>query len=182
MVWATAAAAAVSIGVAAYSASKGAPGGGKTSVDFPESTIRLFQDVEAPILSGGIAEQQALISPFLGSFRPETQGFLTQQYGQVPNVALAAARKGAESAGISDLGPLYENVGGLQPEFLSAMKELVLQRGAGLQAIVPAGYGQFLSPSTFVQGGTGGGADSFQTGFQIAGALTNVAQAYVKNY
>ena len=147
-------------------------------LEFPEETRRLFQDIEEPLLQGSLDEQSALLAPFMGGFRP--QPFLQETYGQAPTMALGAARRNAKESGIGDLGSVFESVRGLQPEFIEALRELVLQRGQGIQAIVPPGYGQFLSPSTFTQQ-SGGGPSAYDTGFQIAGSAANFAGTLFKS-
>lgn len=169
---AAAVAAVATVASTAYSLSKKGGGASSTTtqqLEFPEETRRLFQDVELPLLQGSQQEQSQLISPFFGGSR--TTPFIGQQYGApAVNVALAAGRRGAKDAGIGDLGPLYENVAGLSPEFLESLRSLVVQNAAQRTTAVPAGYGQFLSPSTFTST-EGAGPDAFQTGLQIAGAL-----------
>ena len=178
MVWAAAIAAAITIGTTAYSASQGAPEISSTSrLEFPEETRRLFQDIEEPLLRGSLQEQEALLGPLLGGFR--TRDAAQQQLGtaKAHSMALTAAQRGGESAGITDFGPIEESLQGLSPELLASLKQLVLQRGQKIQTVVPAGYGQFLSPSTSTQQ-SGGGQDEFQTGFQIASGLASVAGAF----
>lgn len=175
-VWAAAIAAAVTIGTTAYSASKGTPEITSTSsLEFPEETRRLFQDIEEPLLKGSLEEQASLLMPLLGGFR--TRDAAAQRFGASQGIPMAAARTGAKRAGITDLGPSFEAVQGLQPELLAALRDLALARGQQITTVVPPGYGQFLSPQTFTQQ-SGGGPDAFQTGFQIAGSLANIAGAY----
>lgn len=148
-----------------------------SKLEFPEETRRLFQDIEEPLLKGSLNEQAALLAPLLGGFN--TQEAAQQKLGiaQARSMALSAAKHAGPSAGITDFGPIEESLQGLSPELLESLKQLVLQRGAKIQTVVPAGYGQFLSPSTFTQQ-SGGGPDEFQTGFQIASGLASVAGAY----
>lgn len=159
-------------------------GGGDTptststsKLEFPEETRRLFQDVEEPLLKGSLGEQAALLGPLLGGFR--TRDAVAQQLGtaRAHSMALSAAQRGGESAGITDFGPIEDSLQGLSPELLASLKQLVLQRGAKINTVVPSGYGQFLSPSTFSQT-TGAGPDEFHTGFQIASGLASIAGAF----
>ena len=175
MSWITVGAAAISAAGTIYSATQTPQGRTTSGVEFPEETRRLFQHTELPILQGSLMEQNAMVAPFLGGNR--NLDFLTSMYGQPPvNMATHAATRSAQDQDMTDLGPLFETLGGLQPEFLAALQSLVLQRGQQSTAIVPAGYGQFLSPSTFSQ--QSGGVDPYQSGFQIAGALANVGSSY----
>jgi hypothetical protein len=146
-----------------------------SQLEFPDETRRLFQDVEEPILSGSLNEQSSLLQPFLGGFKPgqaKEAGF-----GGLKDIVQGATRKGGQTAGVNDLGPIFEDTAGLPPALINALRSLVLQRGASLNSVVPAGYGQFLSPSTFTQS-TQAGPSAFDSGFQIAGSLANVAGAY----
>lgn len=146
-------------------------------LEFPEETRRLFQDVEEPLLRGSLQEQEALLTPLLGGF--QTREAAEQKLGtkRAQTMAYTAAQRAGESAGITDFGPIQDSLQGLSPELLAGLKQLVLQRGAKIQTVVPAGYGQFLSPSTFTQQSSPG-QDEFQTGFQIASGLASIAGAY----
>lgn len=171
-----AAAAALGLGSTIYGAVKGPPETETTQrLEFPEETRRLFQDIEEPLLKGSLREQAALLMPFLGGFR--TRDAAAQRSGASQDIPFAAARTGAKRAGITDLGPSFEAVQGLQPELLAALRDLALARSQQITTVVPPGYGQFLSPQTFTQQ-SGGGPDAFQTGFQIAGSLTNIVGAF----
>ena len=170
------AAAAITLGAGIANAVKGSPDIKTTqSLEFPEETRRLFQDIEEPLLKGSLEEQAALLMPLLGGFR--TRGDAAQRFGASQGIPLAASRIGAKRAGITDLGSSFEAVQGLQPELLAALRDLTLARGQQITTAVPSGYGQFLSPQTFTQQ-SGGGQDAFQTGFQIAQGLGNIAGAY----
>ena len=146
-------------------------------LEFPEETRRLFQDIEEPLLKGSLSEQEALLMPLLGGFN--TREAAEQKLGtkRAQTIAYTAAQRAGESAGITDFGPIEESLQGLSPELLASLKQLVVQRGAKINTVVPAGYGQFLAPSTFTQQ-KGPEADSFQTGFQIMSGLASVAGAY----
>lgn len=174
------AAATVAVATVATTATTLAKGGPKasqtSSVEFPEETRRLFQDIEAPILEGAQDEQSSLLAPFLGGFKNDN--FAASQFGGAKPVVEAATRKGAEVAGIDDLGPAFENINGLTPELLKALSQLTLQRGAQVNTVVPPGYGQFLSPNTFVQSSSDG-PSPFETGFQVAGSLAGAVGAFV---
>jgi hypothetical protein len=150
-----------------------------SKLEFPEETRRLFQDIEEPLLKGSLGEQQSLLLPLLGSFN--TREAAQQRLGtaRTNSLVLAASQRGATSAGITDFGPIEESTFGLSPELLEGLKQLVLQRGQQINTVVPPGYGQFLSPSTFTQQkNESPGPDEFQTGFQIAQGLANVAGAF----
>ena len=162
----------------------GAAGGGGGSditttskLEFPEETRRLFQDIEEPLLRGSLQEQEAFLGSILGGFRTRDAAQRRLGGARTHSLALSAAQRGGESAGITDFGPIEESLQGLSPELLASLKQLVLQRGSKINTVVPAGYGQFLYPSTFTQQ-SGGELDEFQTGFQIASGLASVAGAY----
>ena len=148
------------------------------SVEFPEETRALFQNIEEPLLRGSQQELSALLMPLLGGFR--TRDAANQQLGtaRTQSMALTAAKHSGQQSGLTDFGPLMESTQGLQPELLAALQQLALQRGQQSNAVVPPGYGQFLSPQTQTQQSGGGGGDSFGTGFQIAQGLASVAGAY----
>ena len=178
MVWAAAIAAAAAIGTTAISAATADSDANQvtstTKREFPEETRRLFQDIEEPLLKGSLEEQASLLIPLLGGFR--TRDAAAQRFGASQGIPMAAARIGAQQAGITDLGASFEAVQGLQPELLAALRDLALARGQQIQTVVPPGYGQFLSPQTFTEQ-SGGSPDAFQTGFQIASGLANIAGA-----
>lgn len=181
MSWAAVAVAGVGILSTVVGAATQGGGNQQTStskLEFPEETRRLFQDVEEPLLRGSLGEQQALLAPLLSGFR--TREVAQQQLGtaRAQSLALTAAKRGAESAGITDFGPIEESLQGLSPELLEGLKQLVLQRGHRINTVVPPGYGQFLAPSTFTQQQSSGGPDAFQTGLQIASGLASIAGAY----
>jgi hypothetical protein len=170
----------------------GAVGGGKapqatshttttqtSGLQFPEETRRLFEGLEYPIASNLFAEQRSLFSPFMGGSGFRTNPALKSMYGGAPNVALAAARSGAGSAGISDLGSTFEGTSGLSPQILQGLQELVQARGAQVNAVVPPGYGQFLAPSptstsTQKTSEKAPGPSPFETGFRLAEGFTNI--------
>lgn len=175
MTWVAVGVAAVGVATTvATTASKG--GKQKTSQttsqpEFPDVTRQIIQDTEFPLLQSNIQEQLGLLK----QFAPGQSPFLSQQYGQGPiGTALGAAERGAKTAGVGDLGPVFENTFGLQPEFLDTLKQLVLQRGAQTKTVVGPGYGSFLAPggqSTTTQAG----ASPVETGFQLASSLGQVA-------
>lgn len=173
-------AAAATVASTAYSLSKGA-GGTPTStstqsLEFPEETRRLFQDVEEPLLKDSLSQQSSLMSPFLGGNAQFP--FLQSTFGQPPaNLALAAGKRGAKDAGITNLGPLTESLGGLPTQFVENLRQLVLQNAAQRTTVVPPGYGQFLAPATFSQT-QGAGPDPLQTGFQLAASIGTVASKF----
>lgn len=168
--------AAALIGTTAYSASQGTPDTTTTqTLEFPEETRRLFQDIEEPLLRGSLEEQASLLMPLLGGFR--TRDAAAQRFGASQDIPFASARTGAKRAGVTDLGSSLEAVQGLQPELLAALRDLALARGQQLTTVVQPGYGQFLSPQTATQQ-SGGGTDAFQVGFQAAGGLASIAGAY----
>jgi hypothetical protein len=146
-----------------------------SSLEFPEETRRLFQGLEEPLLQGSFAEQANLLAPLLAGFRG--RGALQQRFGAPAQLVTSAARRGATQAGISDFGPIFEGIGGLSPELIAALQQLTVARGAGVQAVVPPGFGQFLSPQTFTQQKTEG-PSAFESGFQIAGSLAQIGGAY----
>lgn len=150
-----------------------------SKLEFPEETRRLFQDVEEPLLRGSLQEQLAFLAPLLGGFRTRDAAQTQLKTARPHAMALSAAQRGAQSAGITDFGPIEESLQGLSPELLESLKQLVLQRGQQISTAVPAGYGQFLSPQTFTQQ-TGGGPDEFQTGFQIAQGLASITSALLQ--
>lgn len=174
-----AAIAVAAVGAVATIASVASGGNRQTStssqLEFPDETRRLFQDVEEPILSGNLNEQSALLQPFLGGFKPEQAQ--AAGFGGPQALVEGAARKGAKTADIGDLGPIFEDTSGISPALINALRSLVLQRGAAVNSVVPPGYGQFLSPSTFSQTSQSG-PSAFDKGFQIAGSLANIAGAY----
>ena len=144
-------------------------------LEFPAESRQLIQDVELPLLEGNRREQDALMIPFLQGNAGSP--FINEQFGNMPNLVDAAARKGAKSQGINDLGPTMEGVRSLSPELVAALKELAFQRSAQTRTVVPPGYGTFLSPQTNVSQ-EGGSGQAFQTGFSIAQGLTSIAGAY----
>lgn len=177
MTYAAIAVAVVGVATTAYSASQSSDqltSSSSSQLEFPEETRRLFQDVEKPLLEGSLQEQSSLLSPFLGGFR--TSPFVKQQYGGTTDIAKSATRKGASQAGLGDLGPAFENIEGLSPELIGALQGLVTARGQQINTVVPAGYGQFLSPATFSQT-SGAGPNAFQTGFQLAGSTAQLIGA-----
>jgi len=175
---AAAVAAAATVASTAYKMSQGAPDAAETTtkLEFPEETRALFGTLEKPLIKGLQADQQSTIGPFLGTDRYSNWG-VDATYGQAPAVAERAAKKAAPAMGVSDLGPAFESVRGLQPEFVQALRELTLARGQQVNSVVPPGYGQFLSPATHSQT-TQPGPSAFDTGFQAAGSLANIAAAY----
>lgn len=161
--------------IAGAASKKGQTSTSSSQLEFPDETRRLFQDVEQPILSGNLQEQGALLQPFTGGFKPD-QAQAAGFTGAQPIVE-NAARKGANIAGFGDLGPIFEDTAGISPVLINALRGLTLSRGAQVNAVVPPGYGQFLSPSTFTQTSQSG-PSAFDTGFQVAGSLASVAAAY----
>lgn len=167
--------AAAGVGLSAYEASQSGKQAkksqSKTQAQFPPAARELMQDVEFPLLRQNLQEQTGLVQ----QFAPGQDAF-QQMFGRAPiQTALGAAEKGAKSTGLGDLGPVFENTFGLQPEFLETLKQLVLQRGAQTRAIVAPGYGSFLAPagqSTTTQ--TAQGAP-IETGFALAQSLGSLA-------
>lgn len=175
--------AAAAVGGTVLSATKGGGGGGSltqtSQLEFPEETRRLLQDIEFPQLASALGEQTGLLGPLLG--QPAGLNQNLQAYGQGPvGTAKAATRTGAKQAGITDLGPAFESLGALSPELVAAIQSLALQNAGQRTTAVPTGYGPFLSPSTFTQT-SGGGADPYQTGFQLAGAIGNAGLAFARS-
>lgn len=161
----------------------GAAGGGgqktlqtsTSQVEFPQETLGLIRDTEFPLLAGSLGSQAQMVAPFLGGFGRNTP-WLTQQYGSAPQTVGAAVRKGGAQAGISDLGPAFENFGGMNPQLFGALQNLVLQRGAQVNAAVPPGYGAFFAPSSFSQQ-SAAPPSPFATGFQLAQSFGSLAGA-----
>lgn len=175
MSWVAVGIAAVGVGSAVFSATQGGPTSRSTQeVEFPEETRRFIQDIEFPLLEGAQREQDALISPFL---QQGTNTFQRQRVGAIPRIAKAAARRGAKTAEVRDVGPVLTGIEGLPQELLEALRQLVAQRGAQIRTAVPPGFGTFLSPQTNVTQ-EGGGPDAFQTGFQAAGAAAQIASSF----
>lgn len=162
------------LGATAISTGTALAGGGNdqtttSRVNFPPETRNLIGGVEFPLLAGAIDEQSALLGPLLAGqpFAAQTAG----QFGtRVPNTVRSAARTGAQTAGIGDLGPVFDDINVLQPQLLGALRSLALQRGAQSTSVVPPGFQPFLAPSTS-QKTEGGGPGAFETGFQLAGTL-----------
>jgi hypothetical protein len=177
----TIAAAIASLAVAGIGVASAVKGGPKTTststLEFPEETRRLFQNIELPTLAAAQGEQQNLINPFLGG-GPLASPFLTQQYGSAPVTAMGAAKHSAATTGLGDLGPVQEGVGGLTPELFANLQNLVLARGAQVNSVVAPGYGQFLSPATHTQTDTPG-PSPFAVGFQVAGSLAGAGNTYL---
>lgn len=148
-----------------------------TQLEFPEETRRLIGDVEFPLLEGFQGEQAGFLGPLLGD-RSTFAPFLGAQFGgTVGPITQAAARRGAQDAGVTDLGPMFESLYGLSPELLQSLRELALQRGAQVKSVVPPGFGTFLSPSTSTTT-SGTGPSAFETGFGLAGALTPIVGSF----
>ena len=158
-------------------ASLATSGKGKTtqSLKFPEESRRLIQDVEFPLLEGNLREQDAFIGPFLQG--PAGFPSIQKRFGNLGNIVEASARRGAKTAGISDFGPIMDDINGLSPDLLAALRELIFQRAAQARAIVPPGFDRFLSPSTSVSQ-SGGGGQALQTGFNLAAGLTSIASGF----
>jgi hypothetical protein len=174
MTWVNVGVAAVGIATSVASAASKKKPTSTQKVEFPAETRRLIQDVEFPLLEGALGEQRATFAPFLQGRRADS--FLQGGFGSAPKIAQAAARRGAKTAGVRDLGPTMERLKGLQPEFIQALRELVLQRGAQTRSIVPPGFGTFLSPTTRTET-SGTGPDAFETGFSIAGNAAKIFAA-----
>ena len=179
--WAIAAAVAsiaLSVGTGVAQATKGGPKTTSTStLEFPEETRRLFQNIELPTLAAAQGEQQNLINPFLGG-GPLASPFLAQQYGSAPATAMGAAKRSAATTGLGVLGPVQEGVGGLTPELFANLQNLVLARGAQVNSVVAPGYSSFLSPATHSQTDTPA-PSPFAVGFQVAGSLAGAGNTYL---
>jgi hypothetical protein len=171
-------------GYGAYSSSKNQKGSGGKSTStseqvYPEQTTQLFRDVEKPLLQGSQAEQQSMLQPFI-SGSPYSD-FLMQQYGSSSaKLAQGAVKAGGASAGIADTGQGQLDLQGLPPVLVNALKQLAFQNASQRTTAVPAGYGNFLAPSTSTKSeSTGAKQDPVATGFalgsSVAGLASNVA-------
>lgn len=170
-------AAAATVGGVALSAGKGGQQLNTTSqLEFPEETRRLIGDIEFPQLASAIGEQTSLLgSGILGGGAPSP--FAQQQYGARPLAAAQAGlKRGAQDAGVTDLGTGTEALGGISPQLIQAIRTLALQNAAQRTSVVPAGYTPFLSPSTFTSTSTN--ASPFETGFALAGGAANIAGGF----
>lgn len=156
-------------------AAKAAAAGTSSFQVYPEEATQLFRGVEQPLLQASLGEQQALLQPFLGGFSGGPQ--LPQGYGNTPAIAMQAARQAAPSGvGLNQATTAAE---GLNPQLLAALSQLVLQRGAQLQGVVPAGYGQFFAPAQKTQQGppvsnAAAPPDAFATGQQLGSSLGDI--------
>ncbi len=179
MTWGAVAAAAVTvIGTVVSAATAGDPTSQTTSQsqpEFPEVTRRIIGDVEFPLLRSGIQEQTNLGLAFAPGAL-DTTGILGRRTEGPMQAVQSAATKGAETAGISDLGPIFENVFGLQPEFLESLRTLVMQRGAQTRGVVSPGFLPFLQPARTSQSTTTqAGPSAVETGFALASNLGKIA-------
>ncbi len=174
MSWFSVGAAVVGVGISAFQASQGGPKTTQT-LEFPEETRRLIGDVEFPLLAGNLREQEAFISPFLQG--PAGSPFVQQRFGNLGNIVEGAARRGAKTAGVDDFGPIMDDINGLSPDLLNALRELVFQRAAQTRTVVPPGFSTFLSPSTNIS--QSGGSDNLQTGFQIGQGLAQIGSSFL---
>lgn len=146
-------------------------------LEFPEETRRLFQGIEEPLLQSSFAEQINLLAPLLAGFRG--RDVYTQRFGAPTALVEGAARRGASQAGVTDFGPIFEGIQGLSPELIAALQQLAIARGAQINAVIPPGFGQFLSPQTFTQQKTEG-PSPFEAGFGIAGSLAQIGSAALR--
>ena len=170
MAFYVAAAAAVLSTVASVASQGGRETTSTSSLEFPEETRRLFQGLEEPLLGASFGEQANILAPLLGGFRGRDAS--QQRFGAPTGLIESAARRGASQAGVTDFGPMFENIQGLSPELMAALQQFAVARGTQINSVVPAGFGQFLSPQTFTQQGTEG-RSAFESGFQIAGGLAS---------
>lgn len=117
------------------------------TVSYPEfnpETAQLFRNIELPFLRGSLGEQEALARPFLGGFPGGLDA--AAQYGGLAPLIQAAGQRGAESAGVTNLGAIEQATAGLTPDILAALNNLILQRGAGIQTIMAPGFASFFAP------------------------------------
>lgn len=171
------AAAATVAGVASTIArGKPKPGdlGGQTStLEFPEETRRLIGDIEFPQITAALGEQTNLLGGLLGG--SGTNPFIQNQFGaRSGQAAQSAFKRGAKDAGVQDLSGL-DSLSALSPQLVEAIRSLTLQNAAQRTTVVPAGFGPFLSPSTFTATSTN--SSPFDTGFQLAGSLASLGGA-----
>ena len=157
-----------------------ATGGGRETtstsrLEFPEETRRLFQGLEEPLLQSSFGEQANILAPLLAGFRGHE--LRQQRFGAPTGLIESASRRGASQAGITDFGSMFETMQGLSPELIAALQQLAITRGTQVNAVVPPGFGQFLSPQTFTQQNTGA-PSAFESGFQIAGNLAQIGGAF----
>ena len=173
-----AAAAVAAAGLLVSGISAATAGGKKTTststLEFPEETRRLFQGLEEPLLQGSFAEQASILAPLLAGFRGRDAS--QQRFGAPTGLIESAARRGASQAGVTDFGSMFENIQGLSPQLMAALQQLTVARGAQINTVVPAGFGQFFSPQTFTQQKTEG-PSAFETGAQLAGSLASIYAA-----
>ncbi len=182
------ASAGVSIGTTAAKLAKGSGSSGPTEdangnpitsrstsqQEFPEATRKLIQSTEFPLLAGFLGDQASRAS-LLGS-NVNTNPFAQKQYGEAaPALAQAASKKGAEQAGIADLGPIDATVSGLGPELTNALHQITLAQGAKGQGVVQPGYANFLAPGSFSSSEKVAQFNPFQTGMQLGSGLTGIA-------
>jgi hypothetical protein len=143
---------------------------------FPEEAYKLFTGIEEPLLQASLGEQQALLQPFLGGFG--SKAGLPQQYGQAAPIAAAAGTRGAQQAGIANVGQVQDATTGLTPELLNALSQLVLQRGSQITGAVGPGYTPFFAPSQVTRQGTPPSKaqpiDPFATGAALGSSLTQI--------
>ena len=172
MSYALATSAAISLIYTGVSAA--ASGGRNTTstsrLEFPEETRRLFQGLEEPLLQGSFAEQASILSPLLAGFRGRDAS--QQRFGAPTGLIESAARRGASQAGVTDFGPISEDIQGLSPQLMAALQQLAVARGTQINSVVPVGFGQFLSPQTFTQQRTEG-PSAFETGLQFASTFAS---------
>jgi hypothetical protein len=120
-----------------------------------------------------------MLQPFI-SGSPYSD-FLMQQYGSSSaKLAQGAVKAGGASAGIADTGQGQLDLQGLPPVLVNALKQLAFQNASQRTTAVPAGYGNFLAPSTSTKSeSTGAKQDPVATGFalgsSVAGLASNVA-------
>ena len=168
-------------GVLASGISAATRGGSETTstsrLEFPEETRRLFQGLEEPLLQGSFGEQANLLAPLLAGFRGRDAS--QQRFGAPTGLITAAAKKGASQAGITDFGSIFEGIQGLSPELMAALQQLAVARGTQINAVVPPGFGQFLSPQTFTQQKSEG-PGAFETGAQLATSLASIYAGTLK--
>lgn len=189
MVWAAVGIAAagliINVATQASAESPGTPsstGQSSTKLEFPKETRELFQNVEEPLLQSSQQQLQSQLSPLLGGFQTRDQAQQKLGTARAGSMALSAAKHAGAGSGITDFGPIEDSLQGLSPQLLASLKQLVLQRGAHINTVVPPGYGPFFNPSSSSSStSTQAGASPYATGFGIAQGIGNVAGAYFNN-
>jgi hypothetical protein len=125
------------------------------------------------MLERSMQEQNSLLTPFIGG--APYSDFLMQQYGsQSSTMAQGAVKAGGKSAGIADTGQGQLDLEGLPPVLVNALKQLAFQNAAQRTTAVPAGYGNFLAPSTTTTSESKGGQDPMATGFALGSGIAGV--------